>query len=168
MFTLTRRNFVIRSNITPPPGVPIPSGSPSGSMRNWIVGIVLTLVLPFFTHKWGPLLTLKNKVDTAVNSVEYIIETIEEVATKVDHVIDDITDDLPANSQLRKTMEAVDRVVEGVAKSAHIADDIIDKVEAVEDKLEAIILKEAKGEEKVVSEQIVIVTKAEITTQEQS
>ncbi|PWA67974.1 hypothetical protein CTI12_AA313330 [Artemisia annua] len=154
MLVISRRNFVVRSNITPPPGVPLPSGPPpSGSMRNWVVGIVLTFVLPFFTHKWGPLLLLKNKVDTAVNTVEYVVETIESVATKFDNVIDSITDDLPEDSKLRKSMVAFDELVEGVAKGAHIANDIIDKVEEVEDKLESMILNEAK--EKDVSKEAV-------------
>ncbi|KAK1432288.1 hypothetical protein QVD17_09183 [Tagetes erecta] len=148
MMTIPRRSFVIRNNITPPPSVPLPSGSPSGSMRNWIVGIVLTFVLPFCTHKWGPLLVLKNKVDNVVNQAEFIMEAIESVAEKVDNVIDNITDDLPENSELRKAMEAVDELVEGVAKGAHFANDIIDKVEEVEDKLESMIMDEAK-EEKV-------------------
>ncbi|XP_021981929.2 uncharacterized protein LOC110877991 isoform X1 [Helianthus annuus] len=147
MKTIPRKSFVIRNNITPPPGVPLPSGSPSGSIRNWIVGIVFTFVLPFCTHKWGPLLQIKNKVDNVVNTAEYIMETIEAVAEKVDNVIDNITDDLPENSSIRKTMEAVDELVEGVAKSAHIANDIIDKVEEVENKLESMILKEAKEKE---------------------
>ncbi|KAI3785036.1 hypothetical protein L1987_44145 [Smallanthus sonchifolius] len=155
------RSFVIRNNITPPPGVPLPSGPPSGSMRNWIVGIVLTFVLPFCTHKWGPLLVLRNKVDNVVNTAEYIMETIEAVAEKVDNVIDNITDDLPEDSELRKRLEAIDVVVEGVAKNAHIANDIIDKVEEVEDKLESLILDEVKEEvPKQVKE------KDEISTQE--
>ncbi|KAL8251106.1 hypothetical protein R6Q59_034799 [Mikania micrantha] len=150
--TIPRRRFDIRSNVTPPPGVP--AGSPSGSMRNWIVGIVLTFVLPFFTHKWGPLLVLRNKVDNVVNTAEYIMETIEVVAEKVDNVIDDITDNLPKDSELRKTMESIDVIVEGVAKSAHVANDFIDKVEEVEDKLESLILDEAKvdGPKQVVEE----------------
>ncbi|XP_076945732.1 uncharacterized protein LOC143616918 [Bidens hawaiensis] len=159
MKTIPRRSFVVRSNVTPPPGVPLPSGSPSGSMRNWIVGIVLTFVLPFCTHKWGPLLVLKNRVDNVVNTAEYIMETIEVVAEKVDNVIDNITDDLPENSTIRKTMEAVDELVEGVAKSAHIANNIIDKVEEVEDRLESMILNEAKEKEvpkQVVTEKIPI------------
>ena len=69
-----------------------------------------------------------DKVDTAVNTVEYVVETIESVATKFDNVIDSITDDLPEDSKLRKTMVAFDELVEGVAKGAHIANDIIDKV----------------------------------------
>ncbi|GJV74127.1 RNA-directed DNA polymerase, eukaryota, reverse transcriptase zinc-binding domain protein [Tanacetum coccineum] len=125
MLTISRKNFVVRSNITPPPGVPLPSGPPSGSM------IIYDSV---------------DKVDTVVNTAEYVVETLESVATKVDNVIDRITDDLPEDSKLRKSMVALDELVEGVAKAAHIANDIIDKVEEVEDKLESLILEEAKEE----------------------
>ncbi|KAD6119542.1 hypothetical protein E3N88_10813 [Mikania micrantha] len=93
--TLQTTTFVRRSNVSPPPDAPLPSGSPSGSLRNWIVGIVLTFILPFFTHKWGSLLLLKR-----------------------------------------------------VAKSAHVADDLINKVEDAEDKLESLIIHEnSKGDE---------------------
>ncbi|GJR05629.1 hypothetical protein Tco_0528613 [Tanacetum coccineum] len=122
MLTISRKNFVVRSNVTPPPGVPHPSGPPSGSMRKL------------------------DKVDTVVNTAEYVVETLESVATKVDNAIDRITDDLPEDSKLRKSMVALDELVEGVAKAAHIANDIIDKVEEVEDKLESLILEEAKEE----------------------
>ncbi|KAI3674525.1 hypothetical protein L2E82_52206 [Cichorium intybus] len=122
MLMISRRNFAVRSNITPPAGAPVPSGSPSGSMKSWVVGIVLTFVLPFFTHKWGPLTLLKNKVDTVVDTAESIMEAIEDVAGKVD------------------------------------------KVEEAEDKLESLILSEAK--EVTVSRQVV--EKIEVTTQESS
>ena len=59
---------------------------------------------------------------------ENIVEVIEDVAGKVDKVIDNITDDLPVDSKLRKELESVDKIVEGLAKSAHIANDIIEKV----------------------------------------
>ncbi|KAL4556466.1 hypothetical protein LXL04_039120 [Taraxacum kok-saghyz] len=155
-----RRKFAVCSNITPPPGVPLPSGPPSGSMKSWVLGIVLTFVLPFITHKWGPLIVLKNKVDTVVDMAEHIAEVIEDVAEKVDGVIDNITDDLPDNSELKKTLKALDALVEGVAKTAHIANDIIDKVEEAEDKLESLILSDAR--EGKVSKQVA--EKMEVST----
>ncbi|KAL7583280.1 hypothetical protein Lser_V15G44516 [Lactuca serriola] len=160
MFTIARRNFVVCSNITPPPGVPLPSGPPSDSMNGWVLCIVLTFVLPFITRKWGPLIALKNRVDTAVDMAEHIAEVMEDVAGKVDKVIDSITDDLPEDSKLRKRLEAIDELIEGVAMSAHIANDIIDKVEEAEDKLESLILSQA-NEEKV---SIQVVKKEEVST----
>nr|XP_043638545.1 uncharacterized protein LOC122609581 [Erigeron canadensis] len=136
-------NFVRQSNnISPPPEAPLPSGSPSGSLRNWIVGMVLTFILPFFTHKWGSLLLLKNKVDKNIETTEHVVKDIESVAERVDKVLDSITDDLPNDSKLKKALVALDEIVEGVAKGAHVADDIIIKVEEAKGKIESLIEKE--------------------------
>ncbi|XP_076919694.1 uncharacterized protein LOC143580604 [Bidens hawaiensis] len=141
-------NFVRHSNVNPPPEAPLPSGSPSGSLRNWIVGMVLTFVLPFFTHKWGSLLLLKNKVDQKIETTEHVVKTIEHAAERADKVLDSITEDLPKDSQLKKALEFVDEIAEGVAKGAHVADQIINKVEEAEDKLESIVTHEySKGGE---------------------
>ncbi|KAL8261496.1 hypothetical protein R6Q59_025545 [Mikania micrantha] len=146
--TLQTTTFVRRSNVSPPPDAPLPSGSPSGSLRNWIVGIVLTFILPFFTHKWGSLLLLKNKVDQKIEKTEHVVKAIGSVAERLDNVIDSITDELPKESQLKKALENVDKIAEGVAKSAHVADDLINKVEDAEDKLESLIIHEnSKGDE---------------------
>ncbi|KAI7736467.1 hypothetical protein M8C21_008769, partial [Ambrosia artemisiifolia] len=52
--------FVRQSKVNPPPEDP--SGSPSGSLRNWIVGIVLTFIIAFFSRNWGSLLLLLNSI----------------------------------------------------------------------------------------------------------
>lgn len=144
---LQTTTFVRQSNVNPPPEAPLPSGSPSGSTRNWIVGIVLTFILPFFTHKWGPWLLLKSKFDQKIETTEHVVKAIENVAERVDKVIDSITDDLP-DSNLKKALEHLDEIAEGVAKSAHAADDIIIKVEEAEDKIESLIhLKNSKENE---------------------
>ncbi|KAJ9545695.1 hypothetical protein OSB04_025402 [Centaurea solstitialis] len=121
------KNFVVHNNITPGEP-PLPSGSPSGSLRNWVLGLALTFILPFITHK-----------------VEHAMEAIEVVAKGADEILDEITEDLPENSKLRKTMEAMDEMVEGVAQTTHIANDIIDKVEELEEKLEKLNLEKEEA-----------------------
>ncbi|KAL9994141.1 hypothetical protein Hdeb2414_s0002g00055851 [Helianthus debilis subsp. tardiflorus] len=64
--------FVRQSNVNPPPEDPLPSGSPSGSLRNWIVGMVLTFIIPFFTRKWGSLLLLKSNTCLLFFSYYYV------------------------------------------------------------------------------------------------
>ncbi|KAJ9545694.1 hypothetical protein OSB04_025401 [Centaurea solstitialis] len=131
------KNFVVHNNITPGEP-PLPSGSPSGSLRNWVLGLALTFILPFITRKWGPFIIFKNKV-------EHAMEAIEVVAKGADEILDEITEDLPENSKLRKTMEAMDEMVEGVAQTTHIANDIIDKVEELEEKLEKLNLEKEEA-----------------------
>ncbi|KAL7615970.1 hypothetical protein Lser_V15G00077 [Lactuca serriola] len=145
---LQTATFVRQSNANPPPEPPLPSGSPSGSLRNWVVGLVLTFILPFFTHKWGSWLLYKNQVDQKLERTEQVVKTVESVAVKLDKFIDGITDNLPEGNKLRKALEFADEIAEGVAKTAHVADDIINKVEEAEDKLESLIHQENSKEEK--------------------
>ncbi|XP_076909640.1 uncharacterized protein LOC143566992 [Bidens hawaiensis] len=154
----TPRNFVVCNNITPP-GAPLPSGSPSGSLKNWVVGIALTIILPLIIRK-GSFIQIKNKVNTVVETMDHVMESVEKVAKGTDEIIDGITDNLP-QSQLKETLEAIDKVAEDVAKHAHVVNEIIDKVEETEKELDSLILDEVK--EKEVSEQVL-----QISTQEQS
>ncbi|CAA2989550.1 uncharacterized protein LOC111380830 [Olea europaea var. sylvestris] len=135
----TRNVIVYASSV---PGVPLPSGPPSGppsnSIRNWILGMVVSIVLPFFTHKLGPLGLLKNRIENAVEQVEQIVEVVEKVAEKVDKIADDIMDDLP-EGQLKNIVNYVEDIAEKTAKNADSIGDLIDKVQEVEDQVESFV-----------------------------
>ncbi|KAI3464601.1 hypothetical protein Pfo_021264 [Paulownia fortunei] len=128
-----RRRFLVRSVVQP--GAPPPS-EPPFNFINWIVGVAITVVLPFFSHKWASLLKLRNEVETAVETVEGIVEAVEKVAEGVEKVAEDIADDLPEGGRLRKAVDFVEHVAERASKDAHLVGDFIDKVQEVEEKVE--------------------------------
>ncbi|KAL3845553.1 hypothetical protein ACJIZ3_002956 [Penstemon smallii] len=133
------------------PGAPLPSAPPpSSSIKSWIVGFVVSIILPFFTHKWGPLWILKNRIDIAVQRVEDIVEAVEKVAEEVDKIAENMADDLP-EGKLKNLVEFVEDMAEKTAKTADSLDNIIDKVQEAEDQVENIvesIAKEAKNSPK--------------------
>ncbi|KAL3641299.1 hypothetical protein CASFOL_016267 [Castilleja foliolosa] len=138
-----RSSFIVSAN-----GVPPPSGPPSSNPMGWIIGFVLTLVLPFFTNKLGPLGVLKNRIMNAVQSVEDIVETVEKVAEKVDEIAEDMGDDLP-QGKLKDLVNLVEKMAEKTAKTADAVDDVIDKVQEVEDQVDDMIVEtQAKKSEK--------------------
>ncbi|EYU32464.1 hypothetical protein MIMGU_mgv1a022871mg [Erythranthe guttata] len=106
------------------------------SRRNWAVGFAMTVVIPFFTHKWTSLLKLKNEVETAVEAVEGIVDAVEKVAEGVEKVAEDIAEDLPEGGRLRKAVDFIEHVAERANRDAHLVGDFIDKVQEVEDKVE--------------------------------
>ncbi|CAI9755857.1 unnamed protein product [Fraxinus pennsylvanica] len=138
-----KRIWVVRSSVEP--GPPTPSGPPFDPL-NWILGIIISVVIPFIGQKWAP---VKNKIDAALNKVEYVVEAVEKVAGKVEKVAEDIADDLPAGGELRKVVDFVERVAERVAKDAGLMDDFIDEVQEKEEKLESLVqsLEEKEREE---------------------
>ncbi|KAK6115017.1 hypothetical protein DH2020_007286 [Rehmannia glutinosa] len=88
-YSTRRRNFTVHNSVQP--NAPLPSQPPSSSLR-WILGIVLTIILPFASNKWGPLLNIKQEVDTTVETIEEIVDIVEKMAEVVDKVAENISD----------------------------------------------------------------------------
>ncbi|KAL0326095.1 UNVERIFIED_CONTAM: hypothetical protein Sradi_5178800 [Sesamum radiatum] len=129
----SRRRFHVCNVVEP--GAPPPS-EPPFNFISWILGVAITVVVPFFSGKWASLLKLKNEVETAVETVEEIVEAVEKVAEGVEKVAEDIADDLPEGGRLRKAVDFVESVAERASKDAHLVGDFIDKVQEVEERVE--------------------------------
>ncbi|KAM1074057.1 hypothetical protein FF1_019104 [Malus domestica] len=114
--------------------------SPLSSWKTWIVGLMLTIIIPSLRHKWGPLLALKSKVDTAVDTVESVTEVVEELAEQVEKVAEQVEDKLPEDAKLRDAMESIEHLAEEAVKKAELAKDVIHKVEEVEEEVEKALL----------------------------
>ncbi|KAF4366745.1 hypothetical protein F8388_020107 [Cannabis sativa] len=115
------------------------TGAPWNSFQGWVLGLVISLILPFYRNKWGPLLSIKRKVDMAVNTVEAVAEAVEKVAEKVEDIADDIADNLPDNGKLKDAVLFIEKVAHETAKDAHLLDDFIEKVEELEEKVESFL-----------------------------
>ncbi|KAM7518545.1 hypothetical protein LguiB_017507 [Lonicera macranthoides] len=137
-----KRDFVVNSSSISPGG----SGSPSNSMRGWLLGMVLTIVLPFFTHKWGPLLKWTKNIESVVETVEQIANTVESAAGKIHEVAENIEESLP-QGKLRDAFDFIENTAEEIAKGADVAGDLIDKIQEVEDKVEAFIEQSEQAKE---------------------
>ncbi|KAL8261492.1 hypothetical protein R6Q59_025541 [Mikania micrantha] len=121
---------------TPPP--PPPSAS-SGSWKNWVIGILMTFIIPSFTTKGGPIKVLIQKVDQIMDTAEQITEVVEAVADKVDKVAEELGDQLPEGTEIKRTLDFIEHVAERLEKDAQTAGDFIDKVQEMEDKIEEIM-----------------------------
>ncbi|KAL2538581.1 uncharacterized protein Fot_19972 [Forsythia ovata] len=133
---IIKRNFVVYASSVP--GAPLPSDPSSNSIRSWILGMVVSIVLPFFTHKWGPLWVLKNRIENAVQTVENVVEVVEKMAEEVEKIAEDIVEDLP-EGQLKNIAHFVEEIADKTAKNADSLGDLIDKVQEAEEKVECIV-----------------------------
>ncbi|MCD7445877.1 hypothetical protein HAX54_015602 [Datura stramonium] len=119
---LNKRKFVVRSNGS------LPSPPSSNPLNGWVIGILLSIALPFFRFKWGSLLQLKNKVEDVIETVEDVVDGVEKVAEEMDKVAEHIGNVLP-ESQLKHALKAVENFSEETAKVAHAAGDFIDQLQ---------------------------------------
>ncbi|PRQ21345.1 hypothetical protein RchiOBHm_Chr7g0238181 [Rosa chinensis] len=136
-------------NSVDPGTPPLPSDPSGGSWKMWLLGVLFSLIIPFTKNKWYPLLTLKDRVETAMDAAEEVAELVEKVSEKVEEVADDIGNHLP-EGKLRHAAMLVEELADKTGKAAAMADDIIEKVEEVEKEVDSIIDKanEKKKEDK--------------------
>nr|POE85951.1 hypothetical protein CFP56_23535 [Quercus suber] len=133
-----QRDVTVRSSIPPVPPIPSSPASP-GPWKHWIVGLIVSAILPFLGIKLGPLLKLKEEVDTVVEAAEEVAEVVEKVAEEVDKVAEEISEHLPEGGKLRVAAKIIEKVAEKTAEDAQLVEDVIDKFEAVEKDVESLI-----------------------------
>ncbi|CAH9105130.1 unnamed protein product [Cuscuta epithymum] len=100
-------------------------------LTGWIIGILVSMVVPFLRHKFGSLTQIKNSIQQA----EEVVHRIEQVAEVVDKVAEDIGENLPAG-KLKDAVALVEHAAEKVDKEAEKLEELIDKVEELEEKVE--------------------------------
>ncbi|MBA0856327.1 hypothetical protein Goshw_026794, partial [Gossypium schwendimanii] len=96
------------------------------SRKLWVVGLVMSIILPFWRSKWGPLLKLKDEVETIIDKAEEVTDIVEEVAGQVEEVADDIGNHLP-EGRLKNALQFVEDMAQNTADGARLAGDLIDK-----------------------------------------
>ncbi|XP_054796558.1 uncharacterized protein LOC129301953 isoform X2 [Prosopis cineraria] len=140
------KNVAIHAGV--PPGAPFPAG---GDWKVWILGTIVTVLLSFSKGKWGPLLKLKEKVETTLEEMEKISDVVEEVAEKVEEVAEAAAEHLP-EGKLQDVAELIENLAEQIDKDAHLAGDVLDKVEEMVKEVDSFVDADAQ-EKTVVSEE---------------
>ncbi|KAG6421975.1 hypothetical protein SASPL_118535 [Salvia splendens] len=108
----------------------ISSSSKLGTVK-WLLGYVVTFLLPFWKTKWDNLLMLEGKVARVVEEVEVAAEVVEKVATTADKVLEEVANQLPDNSKLKEAAQALEHVSSVAAQDAQQIENIINKVSNV-------------------------------------
>ncbi|KAJ8772228.1 hypothetical protein K2173_027405 [Erythroxylum novogranatense] len=119
-------------------GPSLPSDPFPGSWKVWIIGMVISAVLPFWRGKWWPLMNLKDTVESAVEAVDQVADIVEKVAEEVEKVAEAVADHLP-EGEIKEAVEFVENLAEETAKGAHLAEEVIDKVEEIGKGVESLI-----------------------------
>lgn len=107
------------------------------SWPTWIPGVVLAVIVPFFTNKWGPFAKFKEELDKVEEAVDNVADRVEEMAEKVEQFVDEIGNELPEGA-LKATLEKVESVADRIGDDARMVSDIVDKMDEMEAKVETI------------------------------
>ncbi|KAM0950858.1 hypothetical protein DsansV1_C04g0045901 [Dioscorea sansibarensis] len=102
------------------------------STTKWILGLIVTMMVPFWTNKWNNLLKLEDEVKMTT-------KVVEKVATMAEKASAEIANKLPENSDLKQTILSVEKISEKTAKEAHLALDIFHKVDELKEEVSMFI-----------------------------
>ncbi|KAI3978607.1 hypothetical protein MKX01_015782 [Papaver californicum] len=105
----------------------------------WILGAMLTLILPFWKAKWQKLLRLEAEVNMALEVVEHVAETVEKVAVVTEKLSMEMADKLPGDGKLKKAVLLVERVSQESEKDARLTQDILHKLDDLKQDVEKLI-----------------------------
>ncbi|PSS17378.1 Protein Ycf2 like [Actinidia chinensis var. chinensis] len=148
----SKRSMVVYSSVEP--GTQPPNSNPNpNSWKSWVLSAIITIILPFFTHKWGPLFKITKTVEATVETVEQLTEVIEKVAEGVEDLADDFADKLPEGGKLRHAIETVENAAKETVKGAEFVGHIIDKVQEVKQEVESYVNDEGGGTAKESTDQ---------------
>ncbi|PIM98816.1 hypothetical protein CDL12_28698 [Handroanthus impetiginosus] len=118
------------------PAVPAPPKFGFSNWVKWLLGSVLSLLLPFWKNKWDYLLTFEGKAEKVVEEVDVVTEVVEKVATTADKALAEVANQLPDNSKLKEVAQVMERASRVAAQDAQLIDNVIHKVGDVKQDLE--------------------------------
>ncbi|XAR49482.1 hypothetical protein NMG60_11032704 [Bertholletia excelsa] len=108
---------------------PLKPGFPAWA--KWLLGSMLSLVLPLWNQKWAKLLSFEAKVEQVMEEVETVVDVVEKVATTAEKVSVEVADKLPVDGKLKEAALFVEHLSEETAKDAELTKDFIHKVEVL-------------------------------------
>ncbi|GAA0140969.1 hypothetical protein LIER_02218 [Lithospermum erythrorhizon] len=114
------------NNVSPP--------QPTRNWKRWVLGILISVIIPSYTHKLGPLGVWKDEFDSRLQEVEEAIEGGEKVATAVEKVAEKWLDSLP-EGWLKDTLTIMEQGAERASKLFNKVDNVIDEFQEEEKKI---------------------------------
>ncbi|KAG5226643.1 Chemoreceptor [Salix suchowensis] len=114
-----------------PPPVSNPPGSNFPTWAKWILGSILSIILPFWKRKREELKRLEGEAEIIVEEVGHVAEVVEKVAAVAEKVSEEVAEVLPENGKLKETALLIEQVSKAAAHDAKLTQDIIHKVDAL-------------------------------------
>ncbi|XP_058087495.1 uncharacterized protein LOC131234575 [Magnolia sinica] len=114
----------------------VAANSPYPAWVTWILGSILSMVLPFWKTKLMAFLKLEDEVEKAV---ENVAEAVEKVAEATEKAIEELEEELPADGKLKEALVAVENSVKEVQKDAKAAEQLIHKVDEMKEEVENLV-----------------------------
>ncbi|XP_062200301.1 uncharacterized protein LOC133902987 [Phragmites australis] len=122
--------------------LPCHHGQERTPFLTWVriaIGSVLAAATPFLHSKWVAFLRIQSELEVVKDTAEVVAEVVEEAAVAAEKVSSEVAEQLPEGGKLRTAAVLVEHASKEVAEEAHLAQDIIHKVNEIEEGVKAMI-----------------------------
>ncbi|XP_066379482.1 uncharacterized protein [Miscanthus floridulus] len=130
----------------PPAALPMPSQQSQQQKRTpfftWArlaVGSILAAATPFLHSRWPSFLRIQSEVEMVKDTAEAVAEVVEKAATVAEKASSEVAEQLPENGRLRAAAVLLEHASKEVGEEAHLAQDILHKVDEIEEDVKAIM-----------------------------
>ncbi|XP_057422445.1 uncharacterized protein LOC130716254 [Lotus japonicus] len=107
------------------------------SWLRWVLGSVLSLVLPFWKY-WQKFQMIEEEAEVVVEEVEEVAKVVEKVAMVAEKVSEDVAEMFPKDSNLHNAALVLERASEHAAHGAQQTEEFIHKVEELKNDLDGL------------------------------
>ncbi|KAJ6372021.1 hypothetical protein OIU77_002360 [Salix suchowensis] len=121
-FTLQAPQYYLRNNI---------ARNFTTCRAKWILGSILSIILPFWKRKREELKRLEGEAEIIVEEVGQVAEVVEKVAAVAEKVSEEVAEVLPENGKLKETALLIEQVSKAAVHDAKLTQDFIHKVDAL-------------------------------------
>ncbi|OAY45151.1 uncharacterized protein LOC110619738 [Manihot esculenta] len=140
----TRRNLhthmvkVKDDMVSPPPVPPVPNHRRINFVKwaKWVLGSLLSFILPFWKPKWEKLKIIQEEVEIIEEEIETAATVVQKVATMAENVSAEMAEKLPENGKLKETAMLIEKVSKATADDAQLTRDFIHKVDELKHDIE--------------------------------
>ncbi|KAF2294162.1 hypothetical protein GH714_007968 [Hevea brasiliensis] len=112
---------------------PVPPVDPPranyASWAKWMLGSMLSLILPFWKEKWEKLKMIEGEAEIVGEEVESVAAVVQKFATMAENISAEVAEKLPENGKLKETAVLIERVSKATAHDAQLTRDFIHKVD---------------------------------------
>ncbi|XP_024024372.1 uncharacterized protein LOC21396368 isoform X1 [Morus notabilis] len=121
----TKMDMKVNNDILP--DIPqLPSNSDPGSWKLWLVGVFMSVIIPFWKNKWSPLQKIQQKVERVVDTAQAVTDMVEDVAEEIEKVADSLGDNLP-KGKLQETALLVEEMASQTVDNINRLEEVLEK-----------------------------------------
>ncbi|XP_065871571.1 uncharacterized protein [Euphorbia lathyris] len=123
---------IVKANdntVKPRPTTPDPPRPNFSAWAKWMLGSILSIILPFWSQKWLAVKKIEGEVEIGLEAAEKVAAAVEKVSTLAENASSQLAENLPDNAKIKQAAVLIQDLSKATAHDAHLTNNFIHKVD---------------------------------------